>query len=214
MTALIAFDFDGVIVDSLQAHLNAYARNFERFGRRFPIQTRRGWRQHYDSYWENNYLNNGFSKAELPQVLEHYDQYLSYKEVELFDGVDTVIKELSREFKLVVVSTTSKELIAKRLKQFGLGRYFSEIVGGEGKSDKSGILRRAISLTKVKPSQTIMIGDSPSDIHAGKKVGTGTIGVTYGWISASRIACTGPDRLVHKPEQILKAVERLTTVAL
>ncbi len=209
MSYLVALDFDGVIADSWRAHLNAYVANFAHFGRRFPIRTQSGWRRYYDSAWENNYLKNGFKLSELPEVLENYDLFLTYNGVRLFRGIDRVIKTLADEFKLVVVSTTSKKFILNKLREEGLDRYFKAIVGGRGVSDKTMLLQAALKVTRIRPSNAVMIGDSPSDIIAGKRVGARTIGVAYGWISTRRVTLSKPDVVVSRPREIITAVNEV-----
>ena len=69
---LVIFDFDGVIVDSLAIHLAAYQRVFRLAGRSLPVETAAGWREWYDSAWEQNFLRAGFTEGELRANLSGY----------------------------------------------------------------------------------------------------------------------------------------------
>ena len=66
----------------------------------------------------------------------------------------------------------------------GLGRFFSQIYGGNSfptkKPDPEGA-RKLLQESGVEPGQAVIIGDSHVDISTGRNAGLWTIGVTYGF---------------------------------
>jgi phosphoglycolate phosphatase len=48
------------------------------------------------------------------------------------------------------------------------------------------------------PARTLMVGDKPGDVLAGKAAGTLTLGVTYGYGEPAAVAAAGPDFLVDR----------------
>jgi len=47
-----------------------------------------------------------------------------------------------------------------------------------------------------KPARTLMVGDKPADVLAGKAAGTLTAAVTYGYGDPEALIATGPDVIV------------------
>lgn len=67
-------------------------------------------------------------------------------------------------------------------------------------------LQMAIKLLNVDPSQTVMVGDHPIDIHSGKKAGTLTIGVLTGRSSRAEMESAGADRVLENIGLIMDLV--------
>ena len=206
---LVVFDFDGVIADSWREHRNAYIDNFAIFGRNFPLKTKRQWKEKYDSRWEQNYLKAGFKKSQLQAVVREYWKHLDFKGLKFFPGIQGMVKTLARDYDLALLSTTHKEFLLYGLRKAGLKKFFKKIVGLTRKSNKAQALGKIMNSFDAKPSETVMIGDTESDIKAGKANRTKTIGVTYGWYAPARVRKTKPSAIARKPSEIPKLVEKL-----
>ena len=206
---LVVFDFDGVIADSWKEHRNAYASTFSSFGREFPLKTKSEWKTKYQSQWEKNYLNAGFKKSEIPLAENEYWKHLDFSSLRIFPGISTSVKLLSRHYDLALLSTTHRKFLLQGLEKSGLQAQFKEIVGQTSKSNKKQALAKILQSFKVNPAESVMIGDTESDVKAGKANGTKTIGVTYGWYAPSRVRKTKPDGMAKSPSEIPKLVKKL-----
>jgi len=51
-------------------------------------------------------------------------------------------------------------------------------------------------------SETVMIGDSENDVIAGKRAGTVTCAVSYGFRTAEQLRAAEPDLLIDRFEQL------------
>ena len=60
-----------------------------------------------------------------------------------------------------------------------------------------------------KPFESVMVGDTPADIRAGKALGTKTIAASYGWIPEAKLVKENPDAFAKKPEDIPALVSKL-----
>jgi phosphoglycolate phosphatase len=80
----------------------------------------------------------------------------------------------------------------------GLARYFFEIYGGDSfslkKPDPIGI-RTLMSDSSTPAGQTLMVGDSDTDVQTGRNAGVWTCGVTYGF-APEALRKAGPDLLL------------------
>ena len=208
---LVIFDFDGVIVDSLEVHKRCYAKVFAFFGKKFTVKTARGWKRWYDSNWENNYLHGGFSKSELGKLKGQYWKYCDYSNsnARFFPSVVEALEKLAGKYQLAIVSSTPDRLIADKLREEGLDRCFKIILGDHGASEKKTKLLKALHAAGAKAGQSIMVGDTETDILHAKSLGLKTIGVAYGWYSPARIRKAKPDAIAQNPGDIPRLVEKL-----
>jgi len=92
----------------------------------------------------------------------------------------------------------------------GLGRYFSQVYGGNSfatkKPEPEGALK-ILAETGARPEQTVMVGDSHVDVRTGRNAGLWTIGVTYGF--APHTMETNPaDVMVDEPSELATVFSR------
>lgn len=208
MKQLCIFDFDGVIADSLDVYRNLYVKAFEMEKLKFPLEAVEDFRAQYDSAWENNFTRFGIPAHKVPGILESLDGMISYATVQAFQGIGNVLKFCAERAELGILSSTEASLIEQFLDQHGWLAYFKQISGGDGKSAKAERLKALLRNFGVAPDAAVMIGDTSMDIRSGKMVGTATLGVTYGWYNAGRIAAENPTYIAHQPSEILQIWER------
>ncbi len=86
----------------------------------------------------------------------------------------------------------------------GLGRFFSQIYGGNSfaskKPDPEGA-RKLLEEYGVPPQQAAMVGDSHVDVSTGRNAGMVTVGVTYGF-APHTLAEASPDVVVDHPREL------------
>jgi phosphoglycolate phosphatase len=101
--------------------------------------------------------------------------------------------------KFAVVSNKPEGFCRRILEGLEIASRFRTILGGDStdtrKPDPTGILR-AMELCEAVPSETMMVGDSPVDIEAGKAAGTFTCGVAGGFRSKEQLEAAGCDLLI------------------
>ena len=94
---------------------------------------------------------------------------------------------------------TNKPVIPSRaiVDALGLGRFFSQVYGGNSfaskKPDPEGA-RKLLEESSVAPEHAVMVGDSHVDVETGRNAGLHTVGVNYGF---------APHTLVNEPPDIL-----------
>jgi len=99
---------------------------------------------------------------------------------------------------LFVLSSHPQEFLSNEVN--GLGRFFSEIIGSC--HNKYEALKRIIEQAKVRPEECMYIGDSISDIRAGKNAGMRTIAITTGYHTREMLEETDYDYIVDSLSEL------------
>ncbi|HYV04490.1 MAG TPA: HAD family hydrolase [Blastocatellia bacterium] len=133
----------------------------------------------------------------------HYADEM-FKTTHLYPGVAETLAGLTGKRKAVV---TSKEVRFTRmiLERFGISKYFDAIIGGDttpARKPDPGPVLEAVRQLGGSVREAVMIGDSENDVVAGKRAGTYTCAVSYGFRSAEQLRETEPDVLLERIEQL------------
>jgi phosphoglycolate phosphatase len=116
----------------------------------------------------------------------------------LYPGVADTLRFFGTKKKALV---TSKEVRFAQiiLGHFGIAEAFDAVVGGDTvqarKPDPAPVIE-GLRLLGCEAASSVMIGDSENDIFAGKRAGTKTCAVTFGFRTAEEIQKTDPDVLI------------------
>lgn len=135
----------------------------------------------------------------------HYaDEML--KTTRLYPQVAETLAALNKKRKAVV---TSKEVRFTKiiLEHFDIAKYFDAIVGGDttpARKPDPGPVLEAMRQLSSSATDAVMIGDSENDVIAGKRAGTYTCAVSYGFRSAEELRVTEPDLLLERFHQLLE----------
>ncbi len=211
---LVIFDLDGTLIDSrldLVHSVNAALRHIERpelpddviasyVGDGAPILIQRAL---------------GGESVDQATVRKGLDFFLSYyrehklDHTTVYPGIADALAAIQNSAngvprKLAVLS--NKPVIPSRaiVDALGLGRFFSQVYGGNSfttkKPDPEGALK-LIEETGVRPEQAVIVGDSHVDVQTGRNAGLYTLGVTYGF-AAHTFVDEPPDLLVDLPLEL------------
>jgi phosphoglycolate phosphatase len=138
-------------------------------------------------------------------LLEEYGNHL-IDSTRLYPGVRETLASL-RWARLGLVSNKSEALSRRLLAAFGLAERFCMVIGGDSlprrKPDPAPILE-AMSRCHALPSETVMVGDSPTDTIAGKAAGVFTCGISGGFRSREELEAAGPDVIIEHFSELLK----------
>jgi|SRR5215831_3106225 len=128
--------------------------------------------------------------------LDHYRRHLLDNTVP-YPGVRDAIEELQGRM-MAVLTNKDVELSRQILSGLGLSPYFSAIYGDRSfpqrKPDPVGVLE-LMREARTSSRQTMMIGDSDTDVLTGRNAGVWTCGVTYGF-GAHTLQAIPPDVFV------------------
>jgi phosphoglycolate phosphatase len=123
---------------------------------------------------------------DISALVARFESYYSVHPVShttLYPGVPETLRSL-HNYRKAVISNKFRSIALKVLKELLLSQYFDEVAGvdtfPERKPSPVPILR-ILEQFKVKPEETVVVGDSTYDIQAGRASGAKTVAVTYGY---------------------------------
>lgn len=90
------------------------------------------------------------------------------------------------------------------LEKFGLMPYFHHVQGTDGFPSKPApdVIVRALEGLDGDPAETLMVGDSASDMEAGRRAGVRICAVTYGYGKREELAKFAPDYWIDDLRQL------------
>jgi len=146
---------------------------------------------------------------------ERYD-VKGYIENSVYTGIPEQLSELKSMGYMLGVATSKPTASAiSILEYFQLSRYFSYQFGSNldgSLSDKSSLLRNALSTTGSQPSDALMIGDRRYDIIGAKSNLIKSIGVSYGYGSINELRAAGADCLIKETRELAIVVNKLLPI--
>lgn len=186
----VIFDYDGVLNNSLSDLRKVWNEFYNQGISTKYFETDKEFSNCFQGDPMKNLLSVGVSKENISKCHNIIREMLPEldKEAELYPGVDNLLKKLKNKgYKVGIVSNSLKDMMIYKLKKHDLNDYVDFIIGHDEvknpKPDSEGLLKCMKEL-KVKPSETIYVGDMESDVKAGKSADVKfVIAVTYGYLS-------------------------------
>tara|TARA_B100000676_G_scaffold204632_1_gene200865 strand:+ start:173 stop:823 length:651 start_codon:yes stop_codon:yes gene_type:complete len=213
---IVFFDLDGTLTDAgpgIKACIN-YAldkMNFEKLG------VNSDWVVG-PSLW-GTFKKLGVPEENLNEAVNLYRERYNvkgYVENSVYVGIPGQLTKL-QEMGYVLSLATSKPTVSANaiLEYFELTKYFSYEFGSNldgSLSDKSTLLKHALTVTGFEPKNAIMIGDRQYDIIGAKSNLIKSVGVSYGYGSITELRKAGADLLIEKPADLAKTVQKLLPI--
>jgi HAD superfamily hydrolase (TIGR01509 family) len=164
---LILFDFDGVIVNSEAFYLDFWSKNLSNHNIFFSEK---------DLIGKNNkqFLSQfDLTNLQIENLIieKHKSEMAFFENAKMEDSLKSLIKLLSDNFKLTIVSNNSQLNITNFLNNNDCLKYFNQIVSNDsGLKPKPSpeMYLKAISLFQIKKEETLIIEDSPIGFESAK----------------------------------------------
>jgi len=210
---LFLFDLDGTLVDSSEDIARAVNAVLARMGR--PALSKSVVLQFVGDGMESlveRVLRQSFgmapgqekTKAGTDLLIEEYGEHL-IESSRLYPGVRETLAAL-RTARVGLVSNKPEALSRRVLADFGLAERFCVVLGGDSlarrKPHPDQILS-ALERCQATPRETVMVGDSPTDIHAGRAAGVFACGVSCGFRSREELEAVGCDVIIDHLAELL-----------
>jgi phosphoglycolate phosphatase len=199
----LLFDFDGVLVDSLDVYEKTVTDCLKVINQ--PLT--RG-REEFLELFEGNFYESLVQKGvDLGKFVAASVDILSkvnYAEMKPFDAIRPVLRELAKNHSMIVISSNDTLTITEALRLYDFNGIFSEVLGSDFMLSKKDKILHVIEKYNATLQDIYYIGDTTGDIKEGKQAGVKTGGVTWGWHSKEKMAASQPDYLFDQPEDLLK----------
>ena len=206
------FDVDGTLVDTTELHTSAYRVVYEKvtshtipdaiIKSRFGMAATKGHDQVFTA------AGVPFSQQTIDNVVAEHQRVfaalMKKQDIKPLVGVVEFLSLLQQRKDVVGIVTGNFEQPAKSiLQKAGLLHFFHFLSCDAGQDTRVAIVRRAMSLAQQTGSvdRCIVIGDTPSDIRAGKTAGVMTVGVATGFFPAQVLEQEGADIVVKSLQE-------------
>lgn len=208
LPALVMFDLDGTLVDSVpdlaaavdamlqEQHCQPAGEEKVRLwvGNGAAVLVRRALAD-VDGI-EESQVSESLHQASLQRFLHHYRRASGHYS-KLYPGVKEGLQQLrSAGVTLALVTNKPSEFVPHLLADLGIEEYFAAWLGGDSLPEKKphpAPLQSLMERFQVAVNDALMVGDSRSDMAAGRAAGVRTLGVTYGYNHGRPIAEEAPD---------------------
>ena len=203
---VILFDFDGVLVDAGSLVWEAYN------GLKGSHPTRRfAKKSHLLSETKRTVIKTlrhiGVPLYRLPAALLAVRRRLGKRyRPELSKGVAPVVRRLSRQYTLAVVSTNQCSTIRDVLRMHGMEQFFTGIFCTNYRGSKVQALKRACRRLNTDCSDALFITDTTYDVEDARKAGIPVYGVAWGFHSKDKLLKAGARRIFKTPQEIMRFI--------
>jgi len=202
----IIFDFDGTLADSTAVFASAWNTLAQKY--KFKgIELKEIDTLKKLSISERSKLFD-FPMYKLPMILpQFYKLYRqSLNDVHLFDGMKEVLIEIDkRGYKILIISSNSKENILEFLKMNGI-HCVADVLCSNRIFGKDKVMKKFLKEANVDSSNVVYIGDEQRDIVACKKAGIPIIWVEWGYDAKEVVQNDEPEYSVSTPQEILEII--------
>ncbi len=209
--ALIIFDFDGVLADTLNDLIQFGQEVCDELGINHVVKK--------DDLSNLDLMSfASFGRAcEVPEYLVDEFVHNCLKRFaeknsppEIFNGLSSIVRNFSINHKIAIITTNSSQNVKAFIVEHGLDECVNAVYGVDlpgSKAQKISIARDQF-LAGTKRESVFMIGDSLSDIRAAKKASVTSIAVTWGHQSLEHLLSGKPDYVVNFPFELIEIIEK------
>lgn len=213
----VVFDFDDTLADTWAARTSAVRQAFAGAGVTEPtaeafMAAARG--RPFDKALDGFDGGRGAALGLFPAYRRAY--WLKGPGlISLHDGVPEMLEGLaSRGMRLGVLTSKTREMTVEgrragalvEMAELGIDRYFTHVVGFEDvarhKPDPEGLMRLLAALGST-PAETLVVGDSASDVLVGRGAGAWSALAGWGVPPGERDGLAVPDVVVEHPSALL-----------
>jgi len=178
------FDFDGVLVDSVDIKAQAFAKLFEPYG---PKVVELVVSHHYThigvtrsakfKHYYKELLKLPLSDEELDGLCQRFSRIVINKVINApeISGAEAFLKKLQPILPCFVISAVPGEEIKEIARERGLSKYFRMILGAPASKKEN--IQMILKKMGLVAERCLFFGDAQSDYHAAKFCGLNFLGI-------------------------------------
>jgi HAD superfamily hydrolase (TIGR01549 family) len=200
------FDLDGTLLDSAADICGAVQQVLSgHVSEPLPFDYLKGFVGHHlDAVFTD--ILPAADREQLDGLIESYKKtYLGRGHVEtrVFAGVAEALGSLGG--RKATATTKGTPTTRAVLEQFGLLPYFDHVQGTDGFPCKPApdVVLRSVAALGARPEDCLFVGDSETDMEAGRRAGVRTCAVRYGYGNPAALARWEPDYWISDLRELL-----------
>jgi phosphoglycolate phosphatase len=209
--ALIIFDYDGVLADTLDDLLQFGQEACNQLGVKHVVT-----KDDLNNLEVMSFATYGRA-CEVPEHL--VDEFVKiclnfFSEKKsppaIFTGLTNVVGQLAVNHRIAIVTTNSSQNVNAFLVKHGLDGFIHAVYGVDSpgsKAQKIAMARNRL-LENRKQEAVFMVGDALSDVQAAKEASVTSIAVTWGHQSLENLLRGNPDYVVSSPHDLIDVIKQ------
>ena len=206
---VVILDFDGVIVESNEIKTEAFRRIFSRF----PEHADSMMAFHHANAWASRFMKIDHLLAEhlgrpddeqlRQELAAEFSTTVAEQlvTVPFVPGAESFLEEFGARIPLYVASVTPQADLDATIASRGLGRFFRGVYGCPPWT-KAQAVRDVLGREQCEPSEAVLVGDAPGDMHAAAECGVEFIARQSG------ISFSAPPAVMHADMRAIADVIR------
>ena len=207
--ALILFDFDGVLADTLDNMLHfAEAVCVELGFNRIPTPA------DLDALETMSFVEYGKQLGIPPHLAGEFAARCLQRFIEkprppkIFAGMAQVIEQLSVRHALAIVTGNTTRAVENFLSENDIRQFVSAVFAVDQPGSKVEKILKAKSQLATDNNAVYYVGDAVSDIHAARQAEVKSVAVGWGHQSLGKLVNAQPDHIVHTSREIMELFEK------
>ncbi|MDD5676832.1 MAG: HAD hydrolase-like protein [Kiritimatiellae bacterium] len=201
MRPLVLFDYDGVLVDSLDYFIDAFLDACHEHGCH-QVRTRDDFLNLFDINFYDGMAKVGLTGKLRHAVYRGMAERLKMKsgKYSFFKGIPEALREAAEFADIYVISSNDSRVVQEFLDAHNLSLY-REVLGADKDTSKVRKIRGVSSRHPNVPA--IYVGDTTGDILEAREAGVISVGVAWGWHGLARLEKIRPDHLLKTPADLV-----------
>jgi len=206
----VLFDWDGTLIDSFHADSQAYLALFQEMGLDWGLKELE---THYSPDWYTVYRAAGIPPDRWDDADRLWRGYYAKHPSHLMTGARQVLRRLSHQHRLGLVTSGDRERVTRQLRKFALTRMFrARVCGGDTREKKPHPAPLLLALRKMKlqAKECVYVGDTPEDVRMARAVGMRAIAVLGPFPTEKRLRAERPEFLLSRLQDLPRLLGRLS----
>ena len=199
---LVIFDFDGVLVNTLDFSFDLHKKDNPNFT----------WEKFQD-FSNGNFIDGVKNAVDGGAHIIPNNFYEKYEEeiekIDINDILHQTILSLNKDYKIAIVSSTRSSTISDFLIKENLRDCFSDILGADVHRNKTIKINNLFEKYNILPKNAVFITDSLGDIIEGNNCGVKSIGVTWGIHSRIKLEKGSPVETIDDPRDLFNSIKNV-----
>lgn len=180
----IVFDFDGVLVESVDVKTRAFAALYEPYGEDVVRQVvawhlAHGGVSRYEKFrhFHRAFLGRALNQTEEAELGDRFSALVEEAVIAAawVPGAREFLEDWHARLPLYVASGTPEEELIRIVGRRGMSHFFKGVAGAPSK--KGAILRDFLGLSGASPDRMLMVGDAMTDFDGAVEAGVSFLGI-------------------------------------
>ena len=218
--AAVIFDLDGTLIDSIDIYFSIVEKALERLN--LPGVSRSqilAAAESEDFKWELVLPQEVLSRKEKVideawAVINEIAPQMFADNLDLIQGAEGIVEDLSSNgLKIGLVTSTQRQYLETKmqpLKNAGVDDLFEAIITSDDVKKRKPAPDPLITCAQqldMKPGNCVYVGDTTTDIKAGKAAGMRTVAVLTGFDEYEALEKEDPDAIIENVQNLLKIID-------